>query len=143
MNSKTIVFNLNNIDRVAKIICSKLNTTNILFLNGCLGSGKTTLVKHIVQELGGDHNEVTSPTFNLLHVYSALKHDVYHYDLYRLKYKNELVNLGIEDVISAGIVIVEWGSILRKILSCYDYINVDINLCEQESYRKIIIKYKF
>jgi tRNA threonylcarbamoyladenosine biosynthesis protein TsaE len=73
----------------------------VVLLIGNLGAGKTTLVKGIV---GG--NEVTSPTFTLIHDYGGS----FHIDLYRLETEREVEGLGIDELIDSGKpVLIEWG----------------------------------
>lgn len=82
----------------------------LILLEGELGSGKTTLVKGIVEGLGvAPENEVTSPSFTLVHEYGREK-KVYHVDLYRVEGPRELETLGLDDLQdSQALVIVEWG----------------------------------
>ena len=90
-------------------IASKLRPPVLVLLKGDLGSGKTTLTKGIISGLGAaKEEEVTSPTFNLIHEF----HDhckVYHVDLYRIESFHDLESLGLEDALSEkAIVIIEW-----------------------------------
>ena len=90
-------------------IASKLRPPVLVLLKGDLGSGKTTLTKGIISGLGAAKEEdVTSPTFNLIHEF----HDhckVYHIDLYRIESFHDLESLGLEDALSEkAIVIIEW-----------------------------------
>ena len=82
----------------------------LLILQGELGSGKTTLVKGIVSGLGvARQDEVTSPSFTLVHEYGA-ERKVYHVDLYRVEGAREQSTLGLEDFLEQeATVIVEWG----------------------------------
>ncbi len=82
----------------------------LVMLSGELGSGKTTLTKGIISGLGAAKEEdVTSPTFTLVHVYH--NHcKVYHTDLYRIEDFHDLESLGLEDALSEeAVVIVEWS----------------------------------
>ena len=81
----------------------------LVLLSGELGAGKTTLTKGIASGLGAAHeDEVTSPTFTLVHKY-ARGAPVYHVDLYRIGDFHDLETLGLEDVFSEkAVVIVEW-----------------------------------
>ena len=90
-------------------IGAQLKPPALVLLSGDLGAGKTTLTKGIVSGLGAAHeDEVTSPTFTLVHKYSGAI-PVYHVDLYRIGNFHDLETLGLEDVFSEqAIVIVEW-----------------------------------
>jgi tRNA threonylcarbamoyladenosine biosynthesis protein TsaE len=90
-------------------IGASLKAPALVLLSGDLGAGKTTLTKGIVSGLGAAHeDEVTSPTFTLVHKYSGAI-PVYHVDLYRIGNFHDLETLGLEDVFSEqAIVIVEW-----------------------------------
>lgn len=80
----------------------------LITLKGDLGAGKTTLTQAICAGYGVTE-EVTSPTYALVHKYSASRSPVYHVDLYRLSKESDLTNIGWDDIISeAAMVIVEW-----------------------------------
>jgi tRNA threonylcarbamoyladenosine biosynthesis protein TsaE len=82
----------------------------LVLLTGDLGSGKTTLTKGLVAGLGAaSEDEVTSPTFTLVHVYGKAA-KVYHADLYRIESFHDFETLGLEDVFAKpAIVILEWS----------------------------------
>jgi tRNA threonylcarbamoyladenosine biosynthesis protein TsaE len=82
----------------------------LVLLTGDLGSGKTTLTKGIVAGLGAaKEDEVTSPTFTLVHVYGNAD-KVYHGDLYRIETFHDFETLGLEDVFAnPAVVILEWS----------------------------------
>jgi tRNA threonylcarbamoyladenosine biosynthesis protein TsaE len=90
-------------------IGAKLKPPVLVLLFGELGAGKTTLTKGIVSGLGAaDEDQVTSPTFTLVHKYCDAA-TVYHVDLYRVADFHDLESLGLEDfLIELAIVIVEW-----------------------------------
>jgi len=80
----------------------------VVALTGDLGSGKTTLVQAICRGLGVV-DDVTSPTFALVHEYAGSAGPVFHLDLYRLDGPRDLANLGFDDLLDRnGIVLVEW-----------------------------------
>lgn len=80
----------------------------IITLDGDLGAGKTTLAKAICQGFGVQ-DEVTSPTFAIVHEYHAPKSPVFHIDLYRLDKPLDLQNVGWDDIMQAdALVLVEW-----------------------------------
>lgn len=90
-------------------IGARLKAPVLVLLSGDLGAGKTTLTKGIASGLGAaDEDEVTSPTFTLVHKYSRGA-PVYHVDLYRIADFHDLETLGLEDVFAEkAVVIVEW-----------------------------------
>ena len=90
-------------------IGARLKPRVLVLLSGELGAGKTTLTKGIVSGIGAAaEDEVTSPTFTLVHRYDK-RVRVYHVDLYRISGLHDLETLGLEDVFSEdAVVIVEW-----------------------------------
>ena len=106
---------------IGREIATKLSPPVLVLLSGDLGSGKTTLTKGIISGLGAAREEdVTSPTFTLVHVFqspvaagsaqSPHPCKVYHVDLYRIENFHDLESLGLEDALSEkAIVIIEWS----------------------------------
>src|ERR1700674_3279325 len=95
---------------IGRELARRLNPPVLVLLSGDLGSGKTTLTKGIVSGLGAAREEeVTSPTFTLVHVYGNAK-KVYHADLYRIESFHDFETLGLENLFDQpGIVILEWS----------------------------------
>jgi len=87
----------------------------VVLLIGNLGAGKTTLAKGIVKGLGAaDPDEVSSPTFTLIHEYSPA---VYHVDLYRLDEEREVESLGLEEIFEKdALVLIEWGERFPRLM---------------------------
>ena len=85
----------------------RLTAPVLVLLTGDLGTGKTTLTKGIVSGLGAaNEDDVTSPTFTLVHVYGK----VYHADLYRIESFHDFETLGMEDMFSTpSVAILEWS----------------------------------
>lgn len=118
----------------------------LLVLRGELGAGKTTLVKGIAEGLNAaDADEVTSPTFTLIHEYegslgaSAVK--LYHLDLYRIESERELAGLGLEDLSGPGsVVLVEWGEKFASVMGRSDG-EIGIEAAEGDS-RRIVVRMK-
>jgi tRNA threonylcarbamoyladenosine biosynthesis protein TsaE len=80
----------------------------VVLLIGNLGAGKTTIAKGIVKGLGAAHpDEVSSPTFTLIHEYGPR---VYHVDLYRLDRASQVASVGLDEIFERrAVVLVEWG----------------------------------
>ena len=107
-------------ERIAEIL---LPAPKLVVLRGEVGAGKTTLVKGITTALGAATEEdVTSPTFTLVHEYAGPKVRVYHLDLYRLETEKELATLGIDEMAAEpdALVLVEWGERFESIVARMD-----------------------
>jgi len=85
-------------------------------LEGPLGAGKTHFVKAVAVALG-IRDEVTSPTFNLLHSYGSGSKRLYHSDWYRLESSSEAQALDLEDYHGDGLLIIEWGNKFPELLT--------------------------
>jgi len=92
-------------------IAARLPKRAVVLLIGNLGAGKTTLAKGIVSGLGAAiPEEVSSPTFTLIHEYGSVDHVVYHVDLYRLDRPEQLATLGLDEIFNRdAVVLIEWG----------------------------------
>jgi tRNA threonylcarbamoyladenosine biosynthesis protein TsaE len=102
----------------------------VVLLIGNLGAGKTTLAKGIVKGLGAaDPDEVSSPTFTLIHEYGQ-RQKVYHVDLYRLDRAAEAVALGLEELFEKdAVVLIEWGERFPRIMPA-ERIEIRIAVCD-------------
>jgi tRNA threonylcarbamoyladenosine biosynthesis protein TsaE len=92
-------------------LVSVLSPPLVVLLRGDLGAGKTTLVKGIAEGFGAARAEdVTSPTFTLIHEYRGPTATLYHIDLYRIDTERELETLGLDDLLAPNsILLIEWG----------------------------------
>jgi tRNA threonylcarbamoyladenosine biosynthesis protein TsaE len=95
---------------IGRQLAKRLRPPVLVLLSGDLGSGKTTISKGIISGLGiAREEEVTSPTFTLVHVFRK-QFTVYHVDLYRVEGFHDLESLGLEDAFAEpAIVIIEWA----------------------------------
>ncbi|HET8771512.1 MAG TPA: tRNA (adenosine(37)-N6)-threonylcarbamoyltransferase complex ATPase subunit type 1 TsaE [Gemmatimonadaceae bacterium] len=94
----------------------ELSLPACVVLEGDLGAGKTTLVRAIARAQGA-LEPVTSPTFSLVHEYHSPRGQVFHLDLYRLKGPEQLAQLGWEDIVrEGGLMLVEWPDRARGAL---------------------------
>jgi tRNA threonylcarbamoyladenosine biosynthesis protein TsaE len=95
-----------------RLLSNFLRPGQMIVLRGDLGAGKTTLVKGIAEALEAALQEdVTSPTFTLVHEYRGPAVTLFHIDVYRVEGARELITLGIDDLRSepGSILLVEWG----------------------------------
>jgi len=94
-----------------RTLAAILAPPKLVLLRGELGAGKTTLVKGIAEGFDAAAEEdVTSPTFTLIHEYHGPTADVYHIDLYRVDTPRQLETLGLDDLIDdTSVLLIEWG----------------------------------
>jgi len=108
----------NKTEELAIKISKKLKKGDIVFFFGEMGVGKTTFIKYLIQEFQRENKlkqiEVTSPTFNLLNEYQIGETKINHYDLFRLKSKEELKNLDLFSEKQNTIILIEWPQIIKE-----------------------------
>ena len=113
---------------------------DVILLGGDLGAGKTTFTQGLARGLGVDE-PVTSPTFTLLHSYESpggLR--LLHADLYRLDYLQEVIDLGLPELLEEGAVaVVEWGELAAPVLVA-DYLDIRVGFGEREDERSLAIR---
>ena len=97
-------------------IAATLLQRALVLLIGNLGAGKTTLAKGIISGLGSaEPEDVTSPTFTLIHEYGEGR--VYHIDLYRLDRADQVATLGLDEIFDReAVVLIEWGERFPQLL---------------------------
>jgi tRNA threonylcarbamoyladenosine biosynthesis protein TsaE len=95
-----------------------LTPPKLVLLRGDLGAGKTTLVKGIAAGFGAaEEEDVTSPTFTLVHEYRGPQANLYHIDLYRVDTPRERETLGLDDLRTEGsVLLIEWGEKFARLV---------------------------
>ena len=123
-----------------RTLAGLLAPPKLVLLRGDLGAGKTTLVKGIAAAFdAAEEEDVTSPTFTLVHEYRGPRANLYHIDLYRIDTQRELETLGLDDLRSErdSVLLIEWGEKFPRFVRERD---VEIALeREGESARRIRI----
>ncbi|WP_353893024.1 tRNA (adenosine(37)-N6)-threonylcarbamoyltransferase complex ATPase subunit type 1 TsaE [Proteinivorax hydrogeniformans] len=113
---------------LGKSLAEKLKAGDVLLLSGDLGAGKTAFTKGVAWGLG-IKDYVKSPTFTYVLEYNG-KMPLFHFDLYRLQVAEEIYDLGFEDyLLTGGIIVLEWGERAEDILKQdgIEYIFITIN----------------
>ena len=118
-NSEKIDISLeDNTSKLAKNFSRILNKGDIAYFHGEIGVGKTTFIRHLINNLQQlnkiDLTEVTSPTFNLVNEYNVGNFIIQHYDLYRLTDYNEIKNIGLFENREEIVTLVEWPEKIKK-----------------------------
>ena len=109
----------------------------VITLDGDLGAGKTTLARAICEGFGV-RDEVTSPTFAIVHVYDAPKSPVYHVDLYRLDGPRDLQNIGWDDMVqSDALLLIEWPERAGELLPP-SHVPIQLRHLESDPDRRVL-----
>lgn len=119
------IANLDDTKKFAKLIAGRIEKSYINYsfkdinicLYGDLGSGKTTFAGYLIQQLLSKDLLINSPTFNIYQIYTNDLLTINHFDLYRINSCEELLEIGIDEILLTGINIIEWPEIAENILS--------------------------
>ncbi|MGD2294800.1 MAG: tRNA (adenosine(37)-N6)-threonylcarbamoyltransferase complex ATPase subunit type 1 TsaE [Candidatus Aminicenantes bacterium] len=112
---------------LAEKMAKSFRGTEVVLLSGELGAGKTVFVKGIAAGLDIEEvHQVCSPSYTLINIYQA-KYPLYHIDLYRLGRTSEIEDLGWEDFLDRGVIVVEWA---EKLDFPLEAIRVEIKVME-------------
>ena len=119
MTSELITHSAEETIAFGRRLAADLSPPLIVLLRGDLGAGKTTLVKGIAEGFGAARaDDVTSPTFTLVHEYRGPDVILYHIDLYRIDTQRELDTLGLDDLLAPNcILLIEWGEKFPRLQS--------------------------
>ena len=131
-----IIKSLDNLKLISNKIADNISDKDCIFLFGEIGVGKTTFTRNFINYLQKQkavkQTEVLSPTFNLLYEYDIKDYKVMHYDLYRIKNKNELKQLGIFNEDTNSIKIIEWPELIKADVESRLEINLSYTNNENE-----------
>lgn len=107
---------------LGKRLAPLLAPPKLVLLRGDLGAGKTTLVKGVAEAFeAASQEDVTSPTFTLVHEYRGPRVNVYHIDLYRVDTPRQLETLGLDDLIADNsVLLLEWGEKFERFVHEHD-----------------------
>ena len=121
--NKIINYKLEDISLAADFILKNATCKTLIF-NGVMGSGKTTLIKALVNRLGSTDN-VSSPTFSIVNEYNANGSTVFHFDFYRIENEYEALDIGVEDYMSQNNwCFLEWAEKIPNLIpNNVNYIN--------------------
>ncbi|MBR5084117.1 MAG: tRNA (adenosine(37)-N6)-threonylcarbamoyltransferase complex ATPase subunit type 1 TsaE [Prevotella sp.] len=128
---KIIIDNIESIGKAAKEFISQMGDHTIFAFYGKMGSGKTTFIKAICEELGVE-DVITSPTFAIVNEYHTATTDevIYHFDFYRIKKTEEVYDMGYEEYFYSGdLCFIEWPELIEDLLP-EDAVRVNIHEIE-------------
>jgi tRNA threonylcarbamoyladenosine biosynthesis protein TsaE len=122
---------------IAAALARMCHATDCILLHGDLGAGKTTFARGFIQSLRPRERAILSPTFSLVQTYvDARAPTIWHFDLYRLQTEDEVVELGLEEALRSGIILIEWPELSRGVLHG-NVLDVVITMVGDEGARRI------
>ena len=95
-------------EALGRCIGSMLSGDEMIALFGGLGMGKTAFVRGLAEGMGIDPNEISSPTFAIVHEHEG-RYMLYHFDMYRVESWDDLYSTGFFDYLGKGVVVTEWS----------------------------------
>ena len=112
-----IINSLDQLNQISLKIITKIKKEDCILLFGEIGVGKTTLTRSLINNLQNlnkvEETEVLSPTFNIVYEYEIGELKIMHYDLYRLKTKKDVQQLGVFEQNINNIKVIEWADIIK------------------------------
>jgi len=118
-------------------LAARLKPGDVVGLKGDLGAGKTTLARAIIRAAAADPELIVpSPTFTLVEVYDTPRGSYWHFDLYRLDDPQQVYELGWEEALAEGIVLLEWPERLGRLLP--QHLSVTLELASDDGRRALL-----
>ncbi len=131
---KIVLNTLEDTQKLAQKMAEQAKCGDVILLEGNLGAGKSTFARYFIKSLCGDETNVPSPTFTIMQSYEAKNFTIWHLDLYRIKNVAELEELGLEDLFSSSVMLIEWPEIALPILPIKQ-LKIKLNLDENSGVR--------
>ena len=141
LSEETLSLDLNGLEIFCENVSPKLKVGDIICLFGELGSGKTTLVRSLINSIYTTNNlkkpnSIKSPSFPILLTYEVNNLEIYHYDLYRISKSSDLSNINIFEELNNSITFIEWPEIILDNLKTYNFYSIKLTFIDENT-RKI------
>ncbi len=129
---------LSGLPEVARALLNFAGPERIFLFDAAMGAGKTTLIKEMCRQLGCT-DALSSPTYSIVNEYNSPTGKIYHFDLYRLKDQEELLDLGIEDYLDGKhYCFLEWPELAENFLAG-NYVKILIHVNENIRYIRAVL----
>jgi len=137
-----IINSLDQLNQISLKIITKIKIEDCILLFGEIGVGKTTLTRVLINNLQNQNKEneteVLSPTFNIVYEYEIGEFKIMHYDLYRIKTKKDVLQLGVFEQNINNIKVIEWAEIIKD--KPEDRLEIYMSYEKEQNSRKIDFK---
>ena len=136
-------FNLLQLEEFAQSLSKRIVLSDVIFLKGDLGSGKTTLARFLIKHCFllnkiQPPKIIPSPTFTILQKYEINNFSIYHYDFFRINNINEIFEMGFEENFANNISLVEWPEKIFSMISKKNLIVIELIIINKKT-RKLIM----
>ena len=136
MKEETLILNIEGLENFCEDLSYKIKLGDIICLFGELGSGKTTLVRNLINSIYKRNklekpNSIKSPSFPILLTYEVNNFEIYHYDLYRISKSSELAEINIFEQLNNSITLIEWPEIVLDSLKNYNVYSLTLTIADE------------
>jgi len=141
LQEETLKLDLKGLESFCEDVSLNLKLGDIICLFGELGSGKTTVVRNLINSIYKRNKlekpiSIKSPSFPILLTYEVNSFEIYHYDLYRILKRSDLSEINIFEELNNSITFIEWPEIILDMLKDYNFYS--LNLVIADEYTRII-----
>ena len=138
MSEETLILDLKGLESFCDNLSLNLKVGDIICLSGELGSGKTTLVRNLINSIYLRNkikkpNSIKSPSFPILLTYEVNNFEIYHYDLYRISKKSELTEINFFEELNNSITFIEWPEIILDQMKKYKFYSINLSISDENT----------
>lgn len=134
MEFKRDISSLESLPAVAKELLQTFKNDRLFLFDAQMGAGKTTVIKELCKQLGSTDN-FSSPTYSIVNEYQIPGGHIFHFDLYRLKNKEELFDIGFEDYLKKNtFCFIEWPHLAEDLLMWGTHVKVRIETSDDHRF---------
>jgi len=136
LQEETLKLDLKGLESFCEDVSLNLKVGDIICLFGELGSGKTTVVRNLINSIYKRNNlekpiSIKSPSFPILLTYEVNNFEIYHYDLYRILKRSDLSEINIFEELNNSITFIEWPEIILDMLKDYNFYSLNLIISDE------------
>ena len=138
MQEATLNLDLKGLEHFCEDVSLNLKVGDIICLFGELGSGKTTVVRNLINSIYRRNKlekpiSIKSPSFPILLTYEVNNFEIYHYDLYRISKRSDLSEINIFEELNNSITFIEWPEIILDMLKDYNFYSLNLVISDEDT----------
>ena len=138
MQEETLKLDLKVLESFCEDVSANLKLGDIICLFGELGSGKTTVVRNLINSIYKRNKlekpiSIKSPSFPILLTYEVNSFEIYHYDLYRILKRSDLSEINIFEELNNSITFIEWPEIILDMLKDYNFYSINLVIADEDT----------